>query len=370
MTGRPRGRPRLEQTPSSSEETSSVGSNSSLTSLSPPGASSNSVSSFASVSTVVQSSASLADDHVQQLDPLPQTPPHAKPDPTPLQQIKQLAEEAKANDVDPTMLLFAQLLSKHTQPQPTVPLVRTEPLSKSVGELKQGEDIFVFLHRFEYQMKLKAVPPDDWLHVLPSLLHGEYSEAYYNNISSSTTFCDMRTVLLNTGGYSLTDCLNSFPLKFRANSSKSLIQWFNHWRYKFGVIIEHFSFLSGYSDTDIESVSQVLATIGILAGMSTDSRESVLNRGHTSNLAFVQDCSTMCSNSDQSQKPRQSHSHPYSNSHSGNYGNHFVNRSANVHSGNGHNHHNSHYRPHSNSHSSQFNHCGNTHPPEQARGAP
>ncbi len=67
------------------------------------------------------------------------------------------------------------------------------------------------------------------------------------------------------------------------------MQWFNHWRYKFGVIIEHFSFLSGYSDADIESVSQVLATIGVLAGMSTDLRESVLNRDHTSNLAFVQD---------------------------------------------------------------------------------
>ena len=88
----------------------------------------------------------------------------------------------------------------------------------------------------------------------------------------------------------MTDCLNSFPLKFRANGgSKSLMQWFNHWRYKFGVIIEHFSFLSGYSDADIESVSQVLATIGVLAGMSTDLRESVLNRDHTSNLAFVQD---------------------------------------------------------------------------------
>ncbi len=144
MTGRPRGRPRLKQTPSLSEETSSVGSNSSLASLSPSGASSNSASSFDSVSTVVQSSASLADDHVQQLDPLPQNLP--KPDPTSLQQIKQLAEEAKANDVDPIMFLFSQLLSKHTQPQPTVPLVRTEPLSKSVGELKQGEDIFVFLH--------------------------------------------------------------------------------------------------------------------------------------------------------------------------------------------------------------------------------
>ncbi len=144
MTGRPRGRPRLKQTPSSSEETSSVGSISSLTSLSPPGASSNSVSSFDSVSTVVQSSASLADDHMQQLDPLPQTPPHAKPDPTFLQQIKQLAEEAKANNVDPTMLLFAQLLSKHTQPQPTVPLVRTEPLSKSVGELKNKVRTFSY----------------------------------------------------------------------------------------------------------------------------------------------------------------------------------------------------------------------------------
>ncbi len=55
-----------------------------------------------------------------------------------------MAEQAKANDVDPNMLLFAQLYSKQNQPQPSVPLVRTEPLSQSVGEIKQGEDILCF----------------------------------------------------------------------------------------------------------------------------------------------------------------------------------------------------------------------------------
>ena len=301
---------------------------------------------------MVELDSDLTREHIE---PLPQTPPKAKPSTaSQLQELKELAEQAKANDVDPNMLLFAQLFSKQNQPQPSVSLVRTEPLSKSVGEMKHGEDMFVFLHRFEYHMKLRSVPTHDWLHVLPSLLHGEFSEAYYNNISPSTSFADMRTILLNTGGYSLNDCLNSFPLKFRSNGSKSLMQWFNHWKYKFGVVLEHLSFLSEYSYEDIESTSQILATIGVLAGMTNDSRESVLNRGHTSNHSFVQDCSAMCSYTDYSQKPRHFNSQSYPNSHQGNHGNNSPGRFANARSGNSFNHHNSHtYQPksHSNSYS-------------------
>ncbi len=50
-----------------------------------------------------------------------------------------------------------------------------------------------------------------------------------------TTYDDMKLVLLNIGGYSVTECLNSFPLKFRNNCQKSLLQWYNHSRFNFCV---------------------------------------------------------------------------------------------------------------------------------------
>ncbi len=108
------------------------------------------------------------------------------------------------------------------------------------------------------------------------------------------------------------------------------MQWFNHWKYKFGVVLEHLSFMSEYSDEDIASASQILATIDVLTGMTNDSRESVLNRGHTSNHSFVQDCSAMCSYTDYSQKPRHFNSQSYPNSHQGNHGNNSPGRFANA----------------------------------------
>ncbi len=40
----------------------------------------------------------------------------------------------------------------------------------SIGELKNGDDIFVFLHKFEAIMHSKCIPQEFWLeHVSPSL---------------------------------------------------------------------------------------------------------------------------------------------------------------------------------------------------------
>ncbi len=300
MTGRPRGRPRakplLSQDSSSiSENISPISAESSLSSLLSSRDSSSSVSaasSYESVATVIHPSLSLVEDQVQQIEPLPPTPPRARSTASAqVEQLKQLAEEAKANDLDPTVLMFAQLLSNQSRPPPD----KSSPLSKPIGEHKQGEDIFVFLHRFEYQMKLRHIPPINWLHYLPDLLHGEYSEAFYNNVTPTTSFSDMRTILLNAGVYSLNDCLQSFPLKFRTSGSKSPMQWFNHWKYKCGVILEHFTFLSELPDDQLELMAQSLAAIAVLAGMSSEARESVLNRGHTSVHSFMQDCSSLFS---------------------------------------------------------------------------
>ncbi len=54
--------------------------------------------------------------------------------------------------------------------------------------MKPGDDIFVFLHKFEYNMKAYNVSHYDWILYLPSLLHGPYSQAYYNNVTADMTF--------------------------------------------------------------------------------------------------------------------------------------------------------------------------------------
>ncbi len=157
-----------------------------------------------------------------------------------------MADKAKELNVDPTVLVVQQLIQQlktpAQQPQPYVPPQPKRRVDKTVLKAvywRAEEDTFVFLHRFEYNMKAFEVPVHDWVIYLPSLLHGPYSEAYYNNITNDITFQTMKSILLTTGGYSFAECINSFPLKYQTNGSKSLLQWFNSLRYKFSVILEH-----------------------------------------------------------------------------------------------------------------------------------
>ncbi len=102
----------------------------------------------------------------------------------------------------------------------------------------------------------------------------------------------MKLVLLNAVGYSITECLNSYPLKFRTGGTKSVIQWYNNWKYKFEVILGSLPFLLNFRDAVVSDMANLFATVGIVAGMSQDHREAVLNKPCASNSAFVQECNS------------------------------------------------------------------------------
>ncbi len=190
-------------------------------------------------------------DSVQSKDASPLATSCYKPDDDPTLLIKSISDKAKAADIDPTMFMFAQLLSKQSQPAaPTpIPLDKPESLSSSIGKMTEGEDIFVFLHRFEFELSARTIPQHRWITYLPSVLSGFYKEAYYNNVAICTSYYDdMKIVLLNIGGYSVSECLNSFPLKFRTGGQKTLLQWYNNWRYKFQIILDSLPFLVNCSD--------------------------------------------------------------------------------------------------------------------------
>ncbi len=145
--------------------------------------------------------------------------------------LKSIQEKAKAVDIDPTMLMFAQLLTKQTtNTAPAQPVFdKPDSLVSAIGRMLDGEDVFVFLHRFEYELTRRHVHKNDWLSHLPSVLSSNFKEAYYNNVSVCTTYEEMKIVMLNSGGYSISECLNSYPLKFRASGHKTMLQWFNNW---------------------------------------------------------------------------------------------------------------------------------------------
>ena len=74
--------------------------------------------------------------------------------------------------------------------------------------MADNEDIVAFLNRFELELTNRNIPLDNFQSYLPSSLTGQFKEAYYNNLSMCPTYQDIRLVLLNAGGYSVTECLN------------------------------------------------------------------------------------------------------------------------------------------------------------------
>ncbi len=106
-SGRPRGK-LLPSNPPSSED--SIFSDSSSSLASPLSSRSSSASSSAcesSASTVVHHD-DQANSEREQLEPLPSTPPRAKPTPSPaITKAKLLAQELKSTDVDPSTLLLS-----------------------------------------------------------------------------------------------------------------------------------------------------------------------------------------------------------------------------------------------------------------------
>ncbi len=234
--------------------------------------------------------------------------------------LKSISDQAKVADVDPTMLMFAQLITQNRQITPPIQvqtpnLVDTKSLSSAIGKMVEGEDIFVFLHRFEFELTTRAIAPHRWLTCLPSVLIGQFKEAYYNNASVCTSYEDMKIVLLNVGGYSISECLNSFPLKFRMSGNRSLLQWYNGWKYKFQVILDSLPFLVNCSDKLIDEMSSVFATIGVLAGFTSDQRNSILSKQCETNQSFIQECNTWYTTVSSSIPKSHSGPHSHSNSH-------------------------------------------------------
>ncbi len=187
---------------------------------------------------------------------------------------------------------------------------RFETLGRAVGVQKEGENIFVVLTRFEYTMHAKSVHMDDYFSVLPLVLSGTFREAYVNNVNGCSSYPVMRNILLSIGGYSVSNCLNAFPLKFCTNGSESLMPWYNMWQYKYAVILGNLPFLQDLSDQAIEAMSQAFATVGVLAGLPPDVTDTLLSCPCSSNADFIQQCNASCPSGHHQSRPRYSHTPP------------------------------------------------------------
>ncbi len=229
--------------------------------------------------------------------------------------LKSLTDQAKEHEIDPTMFMLQQILQSHSvSNHDSNESSNPEKLSKVIGKLNDHDDVFVFLHRFEFELTNRRIPLNNFYNYMPACLTGHYREAYYNNIDQCTSYVDMRVVLLNMGGYSISECLNAYPLKFRPGGSKTMLQWFNHWKYRFQVILDRLPFLSTFNDKVVEDMSNLFATVGVVAGMSQEHREAVLNKPCHTNQLFIRECNSWYLSSS-SAHSKFHHQKPYYDSH-------------------------------------------------------
>ncbi len=163
----------------------------------------------------------------------------------------------------------------------------------------------------------------------------------------------MRVVLLDVGGYSLADCLDSFEVKYRHNGSLYLKEWFTHTKYKIEVILDSLPFLSHCTNKMIESMAKTFSLIGILAGLPQDRRELVFSKEAQSTDDFLKDCIAF------SPSPHDHHRHrPYHHHSRSSYSGHQYQKSQQSSSSNfprqqqpqfnnysHHDHHGNSYRP-------------------------
>ncbi len=106
---------------------------------------------------------------------------------------KSLTDQAKEHDIDPTMFMLQQILQSHSvSNHDSNESSNPEKLSKIIGKLNDHDDVFVFLHRFEFELTNRHIPMNNFYSYMPACLTGHYREAYY-----------MRVVLLNMGGWLL-----------------------------------------------------------------------------------------------------------------------------------------------------------------------
>ncbi len=77
----------------------------------------------------------------------------------------------------------------------------------------------------------------------------------------------MRSILLDVGGYSVSECLDTLDIKYRHGGSLSLMEWFTRAMYKFEVILDTLLFLSHCHNKMIESMAKTFSLIGVLVGL-------------------------------------------------------------------------------------------------------
>ncbi len=302
-------------------------------------------------------------------------------------EAQELIDKAKSMSIDPQLLLFQKMMSdqskaigilnskfdthinrSHSSSPPSDSSHQSDKklnqtVLNSIGSMTADDDIFDFLQRFEHNMNTFNIHPNDWNLYLPPLLIGAFSKAYYNNINTETTFASMKTILLHTGGYSFTDCLLSFPLKFRPDGSKSLMQFFNLWKHKFEVIYREIP-LSIETIHDVYAYcAEMTAIVAVLAGMPADARQSIMNNCYDDTNSLISECSATLSHSNISSL-RSRPTHHYGNRQNTHYHEPRYQGNSQQHSHDTHyqNHHpryprfgNNHFRQ-SNSHSSPQHH--------------
>ncbi len=217
------------------------------------------------------------------------TPEYRGPISQDIQNARAYADSLKHLDIDfNSMMLYK--LSEQLIENKSVSLSDPSKTRMAVGELKEADDVFAFLHRFEMVVFSRNIPESKWLCHLAPLLTGRICEVYYNSYNRTSAYADMRATILQAGGYSLSECLDTYNSRYRHHGSQTLHEWYTHTKYKYEVILDSLPFLFNVPNSVVESMAKTFALVGVLAILPPDRRDFVLNKEARNTESFLKDC--------------------------------------------------------------------------------
>jgi len=148
---------------------------------------------------------------------------------------------------------------------------------QSLVRMSPGEDLYSVLARFERTMVVNDIDTFKWVHGLEYILEGRHLSHYFANVDSFVgQYNDLKEFLLNHGGFSVHDCVESVLNHYRPSGSLTATQWAMQASHKISTIWKHAPEVSDLTSSEVlKTLADTLASYFILAPMSREGRTCV-----------------------------------------------------------------------------------------------
>ncbi len=140
------------------------------------------------------------------------------------------------------------------------------------------EDLFSALTRFERFLTVNGVDRYRWVAALEFLLSGRHLDTYLANVDSFMgDYVGLKRVLLDSGGFSFNDCIDSIHNPYRQHRGMSATTWVRQNSYKIYTILRQNSENKDINCDRLLKLAESLASSLVLHPLSREGRAFIFS---------------------------------------------------------------------------------------------